>query len=72
MTFTTNNLEGVFTTSISSDLVQFIDDKLENPNPMNPVNLHHCIGFVYDRGVILTPAVIEQIECIFRFTTTNP
>ena len=72
MTFTTSIPKGAFTTNISSDLVQFIDDKLENPNPMNPVNLHHCIGFVYDRGVILTPAVIEQIESIFRFTTTNP
>ena len=68
MTFTTNKLEGLFTTDISSALVDFIDDKLENPNPMNPVNLHHCIGFVYDRGVILTPAVIEQVEDILSFT----
>ena len=68
MTFTTNKLEGLFTTSHSSALVDFIDDKLENPNPMNPVNLHHCIGFVYDRGVILTPAVIEQVEDILSFT----
>ena len=72
MTFTTKLPEGIFSTDHSSALVDFIDDKLENPNPMNPVNLHHCIGFVYDRGVILTPAVIEQIESIFRFTTTNP
>ena len=68
MTFTTKLPEGIFSTDHSSALVDFIDDKLENPNPMNPVNLHDCIGFVYDRGVILTPAVIEQVEDILTFT----
>lgn len=68
MTFTTNIPKGAFTTDHSLALVEFIDDKLENPNPMNPVNLNDCIGFVYDRGVTLKPAVIEQIEDIFRFT----
>ena len=56
-----------FTTDISLDLVQFIDD-WKNPNGVRPITSGHCISFVYDRGVKLTPAVIEQIEDIFRFT----
>ena len=71
MTFTTNNLEGVFTTSISSALVDYIEN-WKNPNGVMPMTTGHCFNFVYDRGVILTPAVIEQIESIFRFTTHNP
>ena len=71
MTFTTNNLEGAFTTSHSSALVDYIEN-WKNPNGVKPMTTGHCFKFLYDRGVILTPAVIEQTEDIFRFTTSNP
>ena len=58
-----------FTTSISSALVDFIED---THTASNPVDLQSCFDFVSKRGVKMTPAVLEQIDILFRFTTTNP
>ena len=55
-----------FTTSISSSLVDFIEEMHNQPNP---VDLDLCCDFVENQGVTLTPAVIEQIDLLLRFTT---
>jgi hypothetical protein len=56
----------LFSTDISSSLVDFIEEMHNQPNP---VDLDLCCDFVENQGVTLTPAVIEQIDLLLRFTT---
>mgnify|MGYP005743926793 len=55
----------LFSTDISSSLVDFIEDMHNAPNP---VDLDLCCDFVENQGVDLTPAVIEQIDLLLKFT----
>ena len=55
-----------FTTDISQDLVNFIED-MQQDAP-HPFDLELCLDFVESQGVDLTPAVIEQVEDILTFT----
>jgi len=53
-----------FTTSISQDLVQHIKQYEIQPIDARAIGL----SFLFDRGVALTPAVIQQVEDIITFT----
>ena len=55
----------LFSTDISSSLIDFIEDMHNQPNP---VDLDLCCDFVENQGVTLTPAVIEQIDSILTCT----
>ena len=56
-----------FTTSISQDLVHFIKD-----NEIQPIDARvMCLSFLFDKGVALTQAVLEQAEDIYIFTSGN-